>query len=427
MARKIAVLKTDKSGKRIVKAVMECSGNTPISNPNIVSLDPFATKNIIGCQYIDGQFVREIPPDRKRREQSRSSAIIDKIVWCYHDFNYGNSLAHVSRESCLWMRRAGIPIKILQWNRNLVPLDIPAATDEDIKTSAVIVMDRYPVPERVYKLLEHLKAPYVFGYYMLEGTLLRTDALNHLARYDAIFTPSAFCKKAMDESGVSVPVLVWGHGIDPNFFSYVESKPNRPFTYLWFGDENRRKGYDLFLEAFSRLKIPNVRAWVRSPGSGNIAGIGKKYKGDKRIVWDTRVTPPDQLKEMFAEVDVLVLPLRGEGFALTALEAMAAGRPVIMPKWSGVTDFGKDDLTYWVNIKGYEPAQNDEGVQAIPSLDHLIERMTWCAEHPDNVRARGKASSQYAHAHWTWEKKVREVIPLLQQVIPASNFAIRSK
>jgi glycosyltransferase involved in cell wall biosynthesis len=127
---------------------------------------------------------------------------------------------------------------------------------------------------------------------------------------------------------------------------------------------------------------------------------------------------------MFAETDVLVLPLRGEGFALTGLEAMAAGRPVIMTKWSGVTDFGTDELTYWVNIKGYESAQNDDGVQAVPSLDHLIEQMTWCAEHPEDVIARGRASSQYVHAKWTWGKKVKEVISLLQQVIPACNFGI---
>jgi glycosyltransferase involved in cell wall biosynthesis len=426
MLKRIAILKTDNSGRRLVKAVVEGSQVGLFEgSENTALIDPETSpKRIIGCQYINEQFVRIVPPDRKLREQARKDVHINKIVWCYHDFNYGNSLAHVSRESCMWMKRIGIPIKILQWDRNLVPLDLPAATNEDIKNSAVIVMDRYPVPKYVYKMLARLEAPYVFGYYMLEGTQLRTDALNHLERYDAVFTPSTFCKKAMEDSGLSIPVLVWGHGIDPNFFPYVEPKPNRPFTFLWFGDENRRKGYDLFLEAFSRLKIPNVRAWVRGPGSGGIAKIRKKYEGDNRIVWDTRVTPPEQLKDMFAEADVLVMPLRGEGFCLPALEAMAAGRPVIMTKWSGVTDFGTDELTYWVNIKGYESAQNDDGVQAVPSLDHLIEQMTWCAEHPEDVIARGRASSQYVHAKWTWGKKVKEVISLLQQVIPACNFGI---
>jgi hypothetical protein len=96
-----------------------------------------------------------------------------------------------------------------------------------------------------------------------------------------------------------------------------------------------------------------------------------------------------------------------------------------MTKWSGPLDFGKDDLTYWVKVAGYESSQNDDGVQAIPSMEHLIERMEWCAKNPEDVAARGLKSSQYVHANWTWDKKVREIIPILRQLIPQSNFCIR--
>jgi glycosyltransferase involved in cell wall biosynthesis len=254
---------------------------------------------------------------------------------------------------------------------------------------------------------------------MTESTLARAEAVDTLEAYDIVFTPSSFCQKSLVDAGLSTPAVVWGHGFDPEYFSYVEPKPNRPFTFLWFGDENRRKGYDVFLEAFKKLDIPNVRAWVRGPGTGIINSISAKYKGDPRIVWDTGVTPPAKIKDMVAEVDVLVSPLRGEGFLLPALEMMASGRPVIMTRFSGPMDFGGgDDLTYWIDTCGSEPGQNDWGVQKIPSMEHLLTLMRHCATHPEEVRQRGREACRVAHLSWRWDQKVLEFLPAIRKMIP---------
>ena len=412
---KFAHTKDDGSGHRVVRAISE--GSQSITRPQVKSQiqvpDSLKNNHLLGY-IVEGDQFREIGYHEKQiRKEFIKTAKIDRIVWCYSDFNYGNSLSHVSRETVRWLALAGIPVVAATWN--LVP--------KDLSTSAVIAMDRVEPPKKIFDILK--RAPFVAGYYMLEGSQARGDVISRLEYYDAILTPSEFCQTALKESGLWIPAFVWGHGIDPAVFPLVKKKPNRPFTYLWFGDENRRKGYDLFLKAFSEIKLPNVRAWVRGPGSGIVAKERKKYESDKRIVWDTRVTPPEQMKELMSEADVLVLPFRGEGFGLTPLEAMASGVPAIMTKWSGPLDFGKDDLTYWVKVAGYESSQNDDGVQAIPSMEHLIERMEWCAEHPEDVAARGLKSSQYVHANWTWDKKVREIIPILRQLIPQSNFCIR--
>jgi glycosyltransferase involved in cell wall biosynthesis len=313
---------------------------------------------------------------------------------------------------------------ILPWHDKL-PKDmtVPRASHKDLETAALVVMSRTHVPDHIKAKYPHV--PFVAAYYMLEGTKAKDSDVDTLEGYDAVFVPAEFCKKVLEESGLTTPVYVWGHGFDPEIFPYVEPKPNRPFTFLWFGDENRRKGYDLFLKAFSKLDVPNVRAWVRGPGSGNVANVRNQHKNDPRIVWDTKVTPAHQLKEMMAEVDMIVCPLRGEGFLLPMLEAMAAGRPAIATRFSGPLDFGGgDDLTYWISVKDWESAQNDAGLQAIPDMHQLVQVMQHCATHPDEVRERGVRASQIAHEYWRWDKKVLDVIPFLKESIPDFRIPI---
>jgi glycosyltransferase involved in cell wall biosynthesis len=420
--QKYVRLSTGPDGIRRVKAVMQFNSQAARlmeRDKNIVKLPAGQSEGrLLDCLYIDGEFVHKAALAKRARNAAAKGRRVDKIVWSYHDFGYGNSLAHVGRETVRWLKRKGVPVYIRPWSNQPHPtLDIPFADDEALKSAAVIVMDRYPIPDHVFETLKNV--PFLGGYYMLEGSRVREMDMNRLEGYDTIFTPSAFCQKAMLESGVRAPIFVWGHGFDHEVFPYVEPKPDRPFTFLWFGDENRRKGYDLFLQAFSQVRIPNVRAWIRGPGSGNVSHMRRNYEQDHRIVWDTAVTPPEQLKEMMAEVDVLVSPLRGEGFGLTLLEAMAAGRPVIATRWSGPIDFGGgDDMTYWVDVASREPAQNDSGVQVVPSMDGLVRKMIACAQNPAEVRARGRKVSAHVHQNWRWEKKVCEAVPYLRKMIP---------
>lgn len=416
---KFAVLSRDFSGHLRVRAVID--GGYPsdkiVSGHEIVRIDPGEdASRLIGRLYFNGEFVCEGVLLKRKRTTLLRKAEIRQIVWCHNDFGYGNSLGHVSRETVRWLQRNNVPVKV--FHRDGIPVPgFPTATPEELQWSAVIVMDRDPPSKQTFLRLK--EAPFLAGYYMLEGTRARPEELDRLEGYDVVFVPSEFCRKALVDSGLSTPVHVWGHGVDHEIFPYIPPKPGRPFTFLWFGDENRRKGYDLFLEAFSRLEIPDVRAWVRSPGTGGIAYLKGRYRKDPRIIWDTRITPPLQLQEMMAEADVIVSPYRGEGFGLCVLEAMASGRPAIATRWSGPLDFGGgDDLTYWIDPEGWEPAQNDGGIQAIPSMESLVKAMRRCAETPKEVLERGIRASRYVHENWRWERKVMEILPVLRSRVP---------
>jgi glycosyltransferase involved in cell wall biosynthesis len=360
---------------------------------------------------------------KQARLKRRGTSCVDRMVWANSNFNYGSSLSHVSRESVRWLAQAGVPISAWAWDgAGKLPVQLPVFSKAHLKTSAVIVMDRIPMPMSVWDKMK-FQAPFIAAYYMCEGTRVKDADIIRLERYDAVFVPTQFCYRALIESGLKTPVFVWGHGFDHKVFPYVEPEPNRPFTYLWYGDENRRKGYDLFLKAFCELKVPNVRAWVRSPGSGFLSKLSDFYRHRKDIVFDTRVTPPEQLKELMKEADVVVGPHRGEGFGLCVMEAMACGRPAIMTRWSGPLDYGGgDDITYWVDTDGYEPAQFDVGVQARPDFKKLVQLMSKAALEPEEVRRRGILASKHIHENWRWEQKVMDVLPVLRQLIPGCKL-----
>ncbi|WP_061298978.1 glycosyltransferase family 4 protein [Herbidospora cretacea] len=100
-----------------------------------------------------------------------------------------------------------------------------------------------------------------------------------------------------------------------------------------------------------------ARAKTRQPitlrativGDGPARGQMERHLRSKRIDWvemPGRFTR-EQIRELLAEADVFVAPAPRESFGLAALEARAAGVPVVARSQSGVADFvspGKEGL-----------------------------------------------------------------------------------
>ncbi|MFI7124540.1 glycosyltransferase [Nonomuraea sp. NPDC050153] len=100
------------------------------------------------------------------------------------------------------------------------------------------------------------------------------------------------------------------------------------------GRVTRQKGQDLLLAAWERVAARDGRARLAVVGDGPLLGAlrsravpGVHFAG---AVADVR--------PWYAAADVVVLPSRWEGLPLTALEAMATGRPVVACAVPGLTE-----------------------------------------------------------------------------------------
>lgn len=121
----------------------------------------------------------------------------------------------------------------------------------------------------------------------------------------------------------------------------VRDNTDRPLTVLWLGSVILRKGIQYLIEASRRLGDANVRIVVAGP-----VQIAKKIVDDapRNMEFIGRVTR-DGAERVYRSADVFVLPTLSDGFAITQLEAMAQGLPVIAtPNCGRVVEDGVDGL-----------------------------------------------------------------------------------
>ncbi|XP_044176507.1 uncharacterized protein LOC114976089 isoform X14 [Acropora millepora] len=125
-------------------------------------------------------------------------------------------------------------------------------------------------------------------------------------------------------------------------FSSVQQIPDerKQCSVLVFGrgdeEDFKLKGFDIAAKAVAALS-DTILVFVGSP-HGKQEEIAKQFTDFGIPANRLRVRSymeREALKELFCEVDLVLMPSRTEGFGLTGLEALSAGLPVLVSKNSG--------------------------------------------------------------------------------------------
>jgi glycosyltransferase involved in cell wall biosynthesis len=121
--------------------------------------------------------------------------------------------------------------------------------------------------------------------------------------------------------------------------STLNSQPSTaPLRVLWLGQVNVRKGIHYLMQAARLLEQGNVQFDVVGP----IAILPTAVAAAPRNMTFHGPVSRDRAAAWFEQADVFVLPTLSDGFALTQLEALAHGIPVIVtPNCGRVVDEGK--------------------------------------------------------------------------------------
>jgi UDP-glucose:(heptosyl)LPS alpha-1,3-glucosyltransferase len=143
-------------------------------------------------------------------------------------------------------------------------------------------------------------------------------------------------------------------------------------VFLFIANELERKGFDVLLEAASRMPEAKILgAGRRAPSRQVVEAVGLQ----KRLVW---VGHASDVGALYAAADALVLPTRYEPWGLVIIEALGSGLPVVTSRLAGAAEAVNDGRTGTL-------LENPE------DSDELADAMRWaiqdCSAPPDEIAA----------------------------------------
>ena len=104
------------------------------------------------------------------------------------------------------------------------------------------------------------------------------------------------------------------------------------------GDEEdfELKGYDIAVKAFAdqRLKGKHYSLLFVGSPEGKQDEVRERFLKHgitcEQLTVREFVKSRERMKELFCEVDMVIMPSKSEGFGLVALEALSAGLPILV-------------------------------------------------------------------------------------------------
>jgi len=272
--------------------------------------------------------------------------------------------------------------------------------------------------------------------YNFETTILPPAWRDDLNRWaDLVLPSSAYCREVFVNSGVKAgKTFVLPRGADPR--AYHPAVPpldlgSSKFKFLCVAEPHARKGFDILLQAFGEEFRPDEPVMLvlktRMPGAARLA-----YEIPLKSMLDDYASAGPRpevrvlteglpsLAPLYTACDCFVLPTRGEGFCVPALEAMACKLPVIITGHGGHRDFASDENAGLISYK-MRPAdrtmqywQYVPGAQCVePDKDHLRALMRRAYAQREESRAKAERAYAGNFPALTWQNVAERFIALI--------------
>lgn len=172
-----------------------------------------------------------------------------------------------------------------------------------------------------------------------------------------------------------------------------------------------QKRPEILVEMISRLRkrtsLP-FQAWIVGDGPDlpNVKKLSYNLGlSDTCVFWGAR----RDAGQFYREADILVLPSKWEGIALTLYEAMAMGLPVVATDVGGQRELVTPDAGVLI-----PPGAPDE-------IDRFIEILLYLIEHSDARLKMGKAGRERVRKYFSLSKMVEDISQHLIEVLQAND------
>ena len=180
--------------------------------------------------------------------------------------------------------------------------------------------------------------------------------------------------------------------------------PTDRFAVGWIGRMTGVKRTDDVLVAFKRLREGGVDACLCMVGDGPDRAQLERRAHELGIVKDTLFLGyQEDVAPFYAAFDALVLPSSNEGTPVSAIEALAAGRPVVATRVGGVPDVVEEG--------------EDGFLVELGATDELADRLAQLARDPALRERMGAAGRQRVLPRYAVERLVDDVDRLYRSLL----------
>jgi glycosyltransferase involved in cell wall biosynthesis len=188
--------------------------------------------------------------------------------------------------------------------------------------------------------------------------------------------------------------------------------PGDRFAVGWIGRMTAVKRTDDILVAFKRLRDSGVDAVLCLVGDGPDRPELERRAHELGVVRDTVFLGyQEDVAPFYSAFDALILPSSNEGTPVSAIEALAAGRPVVATRVGGVPDVVRDGEDGFL----VEPGDTSE----------LANRLEQLARDPALRERMGKQGRERVLPRYAVNRLVEDVDELYQSLL--SEAAVRRR
>jgi glycosyltransferase involved in cell wall biosynthesis len=178
-----------------------------------------------------------------------------------------------------------------------------------------------------------------------------------------------------------------------------------PARLLFFGSIDAfHKGLDILVDAFAGIvDSTDARLVLQGPDYGDLAALKERVEslGTAHDRVEFREPVYGRSARTIAEHDVFVLPSRFEAFGLAALEAMIAGRVLVLSE--------RSSLAKHVRASGC-------GVIVSPEKESVRDGLLRLLDERPRWKEMGLAGREYALEHFRWDRIAADVLSHYSQL-----------
>jgi len=240
-------------------------------------------------------------------------------------------------------------------------------------------------------------------------------------------------------------------GVDCDRFAYVKRSrhfsADRPMRFLYNNAPNARKNPVHVVNAWepfaNNKRVELYCKTTVSPGSGVEVGV-RKYGN---VIFDTRKLPIEEMVALYRSSDCMINPSSGEGFGLTAAEALATGMAFIYTAGHAFLDLAPPHMNLgyplrwrpnrqWLGPIDSKPGDTeydeDDHFDTLrmwvtgcnPSVDEIAEKIAEVITNTREAFDRGRRASDRIRRRFTWQsagQRLRKIVDELYAEIESGT------